>query len=163
MQGPANRLPAQTVELVSNDTRQFSTVNLDGSYIIKNVAAGNYSLSIKSLGYNTVKNHAIEVKNGAAILYLIPPCKVKASVLDEVTIVTGNKESDHAARSLEKASPELVNMLSQKTIELLPDLTVANAMQRISGVSIQRSSSGEGVMPLSAVWISVIIIHWSTV
>ncbi|MFL9482843.1 TonB-dependent receptor domain-containing protein [Chitinophagaceae bacterium LWZ2-11] len=36
------------------------------------------------------------------------------------------------------------NILSQKTIELLPDVTVANALQRISGVSIQRSSSGEG-------------------
>jgi len=137
-------LAGATIELVNNDTRLFSTVNLDGSYIIKNVAAGNYSLSIKSLGYNTVKNHAIEVKNGAGDIVFNTTLQSEASMLDEVTIVTGNKESDHAARNLEKASPELVNMLSQKTIELLPDLTVANAMQRISGVSIQRSSSGEG-------------------
>src|SRR5438105_4919127 len=89
-------LAGATVELVNNDTRLFSTVNLDGSYIIKNVAAGNYSLSIKSLGYNTVKNHAIEVKNGAGDIVFNTTLQSEASMLDEVTIVTGNKESDHA-------------------------------------------------------------------
>jgi hypothetical protein len=39
-------------------------------------------------------------------------------------------------------------VLSSKTLQLLPDITVANALQRVSGVTIERSSSGEGRYPI---------------
>jgi len=137
-------LAGATVEVVHNNTHLYSTVNLDGTYIIKNVAAGDYSLTIKSVGYSAVTNHIIAVKDGSMDIVFNTTLQSEATMLEEVTFATGGKESDHAARNLEKASPALVNMLSQKTIELLPDLTVANALQRVSGVSIQLSSSGEG-------------------
>ncbi len=133
-----------TVEIVQNKVKRYTTVNLDGSFIIRNLAAGNYELSIRTVGYSAVKNQPIIVKDEAETVVFNSTMQSEAAILNEITITTGSKESDHGARSLEKASPVLVNMLSQKTIELLPDLTVANALQRVSGVSIQRSSSGEG-------------------
>ncbi|MEO5591951.1 MAG: TonB-dependent receptor [Chitinophagaceae bacterium] len=137
-------LVGATVEIVQNKVKKYAIVNLDGSYIIKNLPAGDYELSIKSVGYGVIKNHAVVVKSENDAIVFDTALQSEASVLNEVTVTTGSKESDHAARSLEKSSPVLVNILSQKTIELLPDLTVANALQRVSGVSIQRSSSGEG-------------------
>ena len=38
----------------------------------------------------------------------------------------------------------VVNVMSAKAIELSPDITVANVIQRMSGVTIERNSSGEG-------------------
>ena len=38
----------------------------------------------------------------------------------------------------------VVNVMSAKAIELSPDITVANVIQRMSGVTVERNSSGEG-------------------
>lgn len=37
-----------------------------------------------------------------------------------------------------------MNIVSRKAIEISPDLTVANLIQRVSGVSIERNSNGDG-------------------
>ncbi|MGG2309856.1 TonB-dependent receptor plug domain-containing protein, partial [Salmonella enterica] len=42
----------------------------------------------------------------------------------------------------------IINVLSAKTIQLLPDITVANALQRVSGVTIEKGSTGEGRYPI---------------
>ena len=61
-------------------------------------------------------------------------------------LVTGSTDrgSDRSVRSIEKNGDMVQNMLSEKTIQLLPDVTVANALQRVSGVTIQRDNTGEG-------------------
>lgn len=38
----------------------------------------------------------------------------------------------------------VVNVMSAKAMELSPDITVANVIQRMSGVTVERNSSGEG-------------------
>jgi outer membrane receptor protein involved in Fe transport len=45
---------------------------------------------------------------------------------------------------LEQNANVVENLLSARTIELSPDITVANAMQRVSGVTIARDNSGDG-------------------
>ena len=64
--------------------------------------------------------------------------------LGVIIIASAGKTDDKSVRGLEKKADIIQNILSQKTIELLPDVTVANAVQRMSGVTIQRTSSGEG-------------------
>jgi len=65
--------------------------------------------------------------------------------LDDITIKSNAVSStDQGARRLEKNAPQLMNIVSGRAIEISPDLTVANVMQRISGVSIERNSNGDG-------------------
>lgn len=65
--------------------------------------------------------------------------------LDEVKVVAHNTGcSEIGARQIEKTSINVVNIMSSKAIELSPDLTVANVIQRMSGVTMERNSSGEG-------------------
>ena len=52
------------------------------------------------------------------------------------------------AAGWEKIADPVLNVLSGKTLQLLPDITVANALQRVSGVTIERSSAGEGRYPI---------------
>ncbi|MFX6759315.1 TonB-dependent receptor plug domain-containing protein, partial [Acinetobacter baumannii] len=51
-------------------------------------------------------------------------------------------------RLLEKNASQVLNIVSAKNIQLLPDITVANVLQRVSGVTIERSGSGEARYPI---------------
>lgn len=65
--------------------------------------------------------------------------------LCEVVIVANNTGcSEIGARQIERSALNVVNVMSAKAIELSPDLTVANVIQRMSGVTMERNSSGEG-------------------
>ncbi len=129
---------------VSLEHTKFTTaVNLDGSYTLKNIPAGKYELVIKTIGYKTIENINITISTNEVIIKnVLLESDVKE--LSSVTVVGGGRETDRAVRGLEKKSDVVQNVLSQKAIELSPDVTVANSLQRISGVSIERSGSGEG-------------------
>ena len=45
-------------------------------------------------------------------------------------------------------SDKILNAVSARTIEVSPDITVANVMQRVSGVSVERSNNGEAQYPI---------------
>src|SRR5262249_13529831 len=69
--------------------------------------------------------------------------------LELSTVTVSNvKGSDGNTRNLEKHSTQLVNVVSARSMQLLPDITVANVLQRVSGVTIERNNSGEGRYPI---------------
>jgi hypothetical protein len=68
--------------------------------------------------------------------------------METISIVSGMNGTDKSVRRLERVSDPLLNILSAKTLQLLPDITVANAIQRVSGVTIEKSNSGEGRYPI---------------
>ncbi len=138
-------LVGASVQVEGGKTKLITTVNLDGSYTFRNLAAGKYELKIKFVGYSTTKEFSVVLKNDHDNAVQNMEMKEESMQLAEVRVTgKGGKESDAAVRGLEKNAEILENVLSQKTIQLLPDITVANALQRVSGVSIERSSSGEG-------------------
>ena len=131
---------------VSLDDTKFSTVvNLDGSYVLKNIPAGKYDIKVKYSGYEKDKIKDVEVKSGQDVKGINFQLKVELKELSSVVVKSsGNADNDKANRKLEKNSDVVQNNLSEKAIQLSPDVTVANSLQRISGISIERSSSGEG-------------------
>lgn len=127
------------------DSRINTTVNLDGSFLLKNIQPGKYDIQVSLLGYRNGKLEDVRVpENGTTDIKSIQ-LQPATNDLTEV-IVTGvnDKRSDITVRNIEKTSDIVQNILSEKTIQLLPDVTVANALQRISGVTIQRDNNGEG-------------------
>ncbi|HXD79864.1 MAG TPA: TonB-dependent receptor, partial [Puia sp.] len=65
--------------------------------------------------------------------------------LQEVQVSTlAGGGTDNGARRLEQRADIVQNLLSSRSIELSPDVTVGNAMQRISGVTLQAGPTGEG-------------------
>ncbi len=69
----------------------------------------------------------------------------KKAGLQEVT-VSGkhDKGSDISALQVDRKADIVQNSVSARSIELSPDLSVANVTQRVSGVSLERSTNGEG-------------------
>lgn len=71
--------------------------------------------------------------------------KEDVQLLNDVAVVASKINStEYSARSTEKASFLTMNIMSSQAIELSTDLDVGGVVQRISGVSLERSGSGSG-------------------
>ncbi|AOM77696.1 TonB-dependent receptor [Pedobacter steynii] len=117
---------------------------LDGSFEIKHPPAGSFTIKVSYLMYKTFTKNITILKedNPVVKIYL---SETKDAELHEVMISAKNDGSaEKTARRIEQRSPQLVNVVSGRAMEVSPDLTVANVIQRVSGVSVERSSSGDG-------------------
>ena len=137
--------PMAGANVVLKDSKYATIVNLDGTYAFKNVKPGRYTVQVTAIGYQKSKEAAVNVTDNGIAQVPDFQLKTEARSLTEVVVTGGlDKRSDNAVRNIEKNSDIVQNILSEKTIQLLPDVTVANALQRVSGVTIQRDNSGEG-------------------
>ncbi len=137
-------LVGASVEVEKQGIKLKTTVNLDGSYIFRNLPAAKYELKVKFVGYKTTKEYEVVVgANQPAILDL--QMQGESTELEGVKVTARSlNTTDNAVRHMEKNADIVQNIMSQRSIELSPDVTVANSLQRMSGVAIQRGSSGEG-------------------
>ena len=134
--------PVTGATVIIKGTTQKTMARLDGSFIFKNIKAGSLEIVVTTSGYKSItKQITVSQKETSKINFELEP---NTKDLSGITVLGNGKITDRSARALEKKSDIIQNILSQKAIELLPDVTVANAIQRMSGITIQRSSSGEG-------------------
>jgi outer membrane cobalamin receptor len=128
--------------VVLHGTRYGTTTGLDGSYEIRNIPAGEYDLEMMYTSFTTFHQHIV-VKD-AETLTINELLEPTTESLTEVEVKAKAKNgSDEQARNIEKNSDQLLNVMSARTIELLPDITVANVLQRVSGVQVTRDANGE--------------------
>ncbi|WP_184541746.1 TonB-dependent receptor [Mucilaginibacter sp. FT3.2] len=142
-------LVGATVKLKSKDKdfKMSTGVGLDGSFIFKNVPAGKYEIEAKYISFEDQEAN-VEVQDGA-IASVKLSLSTKERTLTEVNISGhADKTSDKAAQTAERNSPQILNAVSARTIEASPDITIANVTQRISGVSVERSTNGEAQYPI---------------
>lgn len=143
--GTGEPLVGATVQI--DDLKLTSLVKLDGTFAFLKLKAGTYKVRASYEGYTKAKEKTVVVSMATQTIdfYL-------ESLVKELSSVTVNARSvedgDKGARRIEKIADPLLNVLSAKTIQLLPDITVANALQRVSGVTIEKSGSGEARYPI---------------
>ena len=127
--------------------KQSTYVKLDGTYQFKNVGAGKYTITVSYTGYLTASKD-VQLANATESKTIDINLQSTSVNLSSVTVSSNSKESDNGVRRLEKVADPIINVLSAKNIQLLPDITVANALQRVSGVTIEKSGSGEARYPI---------------
>lgn len=137
-------LTGASVSVEKGSFKQFTAVNLDGSYVFRNLKPGNYQVQVHFIGYKTTVGKEVEVSGNAVSTLNIKMENASTSLVEVMVKGSASKETDRSARGIEKNASSIENVLSANTIQLLPDVTVANALQRVSGVTVQRSASGEG-------------------
>ncbi|GAA4310499.1 TonB-dependent receptor [Mucilaginibacter gynuensis] len=128
--------------VLENANRSAST-GLDGSFELKDVPKGVFNLKISYVSYRTVVKEVEITKedNPRIKIYM----EEAGKDLQEVAIISKRDGStDREARRLEQQSVQVMNVVSGKAIEVSPDLTVANVISRVSGVSVERNSNGDG-------------------
>ena len=141
-----NMKEALTGAVVTFDKNsQFHDISgLNGDYSIKNLKPGSYTIVVSLMSYEK-HFETIVVKSENDVVTHDFYLKPVSQEIDQVNVVgSSNKETDLFARSAEKRADNVINILSSKSIDLLPDITAASALQRISGVTMQKNSnSGE--------------------
>jgi outer membrane receptor for ferrienterochelin and colicin len=122
------------------ETGQRTFVELDGYFRIRVLKPGSYTVVVSYTGYTTIEQ-PVRIVTATPQTILIQ-LAAEAKSLEEAAVTMDKRET--GARKLEKNAAQLVNVVSARAIELSPDIAVGNVVQRISGVSVQRSSSGDG-------------------
>ena len=136
-------LVGATVHIEKADTKLSTTVKLDGAYIFKNVPAGVYTLQVSFIGYKTTKQYSVDVTTNNTTTLNIAMAD-NSTALDEVAVTEHvSRESDNSARNVEKNSNNTMNVVSANSIAISPDVLVSNVLSRVSGISIDRSNTGD--------------------
>lgn len=131
--------------LLIENTKFYNVSGLDGSFSIKNIPSGSYKIRISYVSYQTLTRDVVIHSDDQTLTMDLRLETESGREIAEVT-VKGKRDgsSDRTARDLERNALQVTNIVSGRTIELSPDLTVANVIQRVSGISIERNSNGDG-------------------
>jgi outer membrane receptor protein involved in Fe transport len=120
------------------------STGLDGTYSIKNIGKGTYTVVTTYFGYVTMEKTVVISDSAETV---VQDFLMEANVINlgqvQVT-ASADKGSDNYARTEEKNSDNVINVMSSKTIQLLPDITIGDVLQRVSGVVAERSLTGGG-------------------
>lgn len=126
---------AQAIELLLRDTGLIAQLNHSGALTIKTLADVQAQQQ-RSIFASIVKLFSDEGEN----LMTFP----EQQELDyELILVQGIRASTQRAMDIKQSSHDVVDVIKAENIGKFPDLNLAESLQRITGVSIDRSE-GEG-------------------
>lgn len=126
---------------VKNDKTIGSTSGLDGTFKLKNINTGKVTLVCSYISYQTLEK-TINISESGTLKLSLELVSYETELKD-VIVTAYNKTTDAGVRAIERLSSNVLNVVSARSIEISPDLTVANVLGRISGVTMERNSSGE--------------------
>ena len=130
-----------SVVQVKGSNTQMTTTGLDGTFSLKDLPDnGRVTLVITYMSYKT-KEVTVDMSTPSQLTI---DMEEDAKQLGEV-VVTGFKSNrtDRSAVAMVKNSDNMLNVMSQQAIQLSPDVNVASVLQRVSGVTMESSASGE--------------------
>ncbi|NJK95392.1 MAG: TonB-dependent receptor plug domain-containing protein [Bacteroidales bacterium] len=134
--------------VVIKELNRATITGLDGTFQFRNVPAGQYTVSVSLISYSPV-SQALTVKTDTDDKKVDFNLNPVSTSLNEVTVLSKrDKSSDLSARNSERMANQVINVVSAKSIELSPDLNVAHVIQRMSGVTLDKNSSGTGLYAL---------------
>lgn len=139
---------AQTGELlvgasiyIKGNKQIGTTTGLDGSFSLHNLQQGKYTLVCSYISYQSLeKEISIPSANAEKLALNLVSYE---NELQDVNVVASGKTTDAGVRNIERLSANVMNIVGARSIEISPDLTVANVLGRVSGVTLERNSSGE--------------------
>lgn len=119
-----------------------ATTGLDGSFSLRGLPEhGQFTLVISYLAYSTVE-HRVDLSNTEGRINIA--LHEASRQLNEVQVMGfREKRTDRSAMALEKNAGTVLNVTSAQSIQLSPDINVANVLQRVSGVTMEKDATGE--------------------
>ena len=135
-----HRLPisAASVEIPGIGFRVSSP---DGFFSFTKVPEGNYRLIVSVVGYKTDSLlFSVNNQSPSVLHVLLEPV---AAALDTVRVSGSiDRSAEVYGRIMEKTAVPLMHVVSRQSIEQSSDITAADILQRVSGVSVLRDETG---------------------
>lgn len=122
-------------------TRYYAVTGLDGGYRIDKVPQGTYIMKVQFISFDTYEEE-LTIDRNAIVNVALATSQFDLEEFEVVGRVDNGTES--RARTTEKQVMNPINIISASEISVSPDITVANVIQRVSGVSLERNSNGDG-------------------
>lgn len=131
------RLPGATVRIVG--TSQGTVTDLNGEYSLR-ATEGSVEIEISYVGFQRLTQKVDVPANGMVVVDV----KMNSEVQQlEGVVVTGVLQGQQRALNQQKAADNIKNIVSADQIGRFPDPNVAEALQRVPAVNIERDQ-GEG-------------------
>lgn len=138
----ANDDPLTGATIILENTNYFGVAGLDGSFLIRNVPNGTYRAKVSFISYEDFYQEITVFGSNIDVEFRLTQ---QTTRLGELTVTSSRDvRTEESARASEQNSDMIVNVVDARTIGISPDVSVANVVQRVSGVSIERSNSGDG-------------------
>jgi hypothetical protein len=127
----------QVVGEVPGPTSSGTMSGVDGRYALARIRAGTVTLHVRRLGYQAKTITGLLVPAGGAIEQdvTLEPATVQLSA----TVVTAEAERGTVSAALDQQrnATGIVNAVTSEQIQRSPDSDAAQAVQRVSGVTVQ--------------------------
>ncbi|MFV0249100.1 MAG: TonB-dependent receptor [Tenacibaculum sp.] len=133
-------LPGATIIL--SGTQKNAITDFEGNFTVTGLVASTYEIKVSYIGYETYTG-SVTIQNNSIVILNNINLQPKTSKLDEVVVYSSRRLSEAKALNIQKNSLNILNVIAADGIGKLPDRNAAEAVQRISGVSIERDQ-GEG-------------------
>lgn len=134
--------PLPGAEIHFDDFKNGVSADNNGNYVFSNLAAGEYKVKVKFIGYSGFEKK-IRLAAGQVLILNIGLRQNAGSLATVNVFGKLDKENEAAGRSSEKNANNITNVVTAKVMERSPDINAANVLQRISGVTIQRNTGGD--------------------
>lgn len=117
-----------------------AAADINGAFKIRKITPGTYTIRISYLGYSTIEREiVISAGETAEVTYELQWAGVEGEEIN----ISAQAEGQVNAINEQLAETGLINVVSKDRIRALPEANAAEAVGRLPGISIKRSS-GEG-------------------
>jgi iron complex outermembrane recepter protein len=131
----------QAIHRLLKDTGLTATVDQDGQIIVvRSGSDGETSMHKKK----SLPSAILIALSGLFGGQYVEAQSEEGNVVLEEVVVTGIRASLQKASEYKRNSEQILDAIVAEDIGKLPDQNIAEALQRVSGVQIRRSASGEG-------------------
>jgi outer membrane receptor protein involved in Fe transport len=124
---------------IDGSTRGSAT-DVEGRYVISNLAPGKYNLIFRYLGYQTKSITGVEVAEGKVTSLNVVMDESSTQSLAEVVVTASyRQETVGALFAQQKNAVSISSGISSEVIQRSPDKNTSEVLKRVSGASIQNN------------------------
>ena len=129
--------PILRAEVMLGGSMLRSLTDLDGRFFLQNVPAGVHTVQVRQIGFTAKSVTNVVVKAGETTV--LDVSLSSAVIAIEAITVTAEAERGTVSRALEeqRTARNVVSAISSEQMAKSPDADAAEAVQRVSGVTVQ--------------------------
>lgn len=125
-----------------NNTNFKRATDDKGNFEISGIPPGQYDITIENVGYANITRHIL--LSAGQTVKIFAGLNQEAKALSEVTVFgRSDREKEAGSRLRERNAVNITNIISSQAMVRSPDINAANVLQRMSGITVQRSSGGD--------------------
>jgi hypothetical protein len=114
-----------------------TSTSVDGQFSIRAIPAGTVTLQVRRLGYQPKTITGLQLDGNAVLEQTIALTPAVARVAAQIVTASAERGSVESALDVQRTATQIVSAVTAEQINRSPDANAAQAVQRVSGVSVQ--------------------------